>query len=136
MSFSPTCFFTHLQISPTCRFHLLVDLIARPDFCQGPSSPLLKISPTCRFHQIMKPDFTQSSLTFVRFHQLADFTNFQISPSHHLQISPTCRFRLLVDFNCLHLSCVMTEALMISFVCIHLPVILTHCFLSPAVPQK
>ena len=256
VSFSPTFFFTHLQILPTCRFHLLVDFVfthfffffthlqisptcrfrfhpllfpisptfrfhllvdftnlqispsftwqswayrwqfwahthlwARPHFCLSPSSPLLQIpptcrihqhsdftqfhfcqiSPTCRFHQLS--DFTQFHLTilsphspvgsagflpksivptvadftnfwdqiapnftFVRFHQLADFTNFQISPSHHLQISPTCRFHLLVDFYYLHLSCVMT--LMISVVCVHLHVILTHCFLSPAVPQK
>jgi len=178
LQISPTCRFRFhpllFPVSPTCRFHLLIEFInfqispsftwqfwahihlwARPDFCPNPSYPLLQISPTCRFHQlsdftqfhfcqisptcrfhqlagftqfhltILSPhslvgsarflpksivpklaDFTNfwdqisPSFTFVRFHQLADFINFQMSPSHHFQISPTCRFHLLVVTTC------------------------------------
>ena len=75
VSFAPTFFYTHSQISPTCRIHLLVDFVSPTDFF---CFTHLQISPICRlcFHPPLFPVSTTC-----RFHQLVDLINFQISPS-------------------------------------------------------
>jgi len=119
LSFSPTSFprFTHLQISPTCRFHLLAHFIYLHLSC-------VMISIVCvRLHVI----FTHCFLSPV-VPQKSIFTHDSLhSGFTHL----TCRFHLLANFIYLHLSCVM-----FSVVSVRLHVIFTHCFLSPDVPQK
>jgi len=122
---------THLQISPTCRFHPLVDFILLPFLFSG--------SPTCRFQ--VRVDFVFSHVFFpfhpqishtCGFHQLSDFTQFHltilrphlpvgsagflpnlksivptVADFTNLQISPTFRFHpvsLLPDFTNLQIS--------------------------------
>jgi len=88
LSISPNSFlrFTHLQISPTCRFHLLADCIYLHVSC-------VKISVVCvRLHDI----FTHCFLSPVVPHKPIFTHNALSSGFNHLQISPTFFFVVVI----------------------------------------